>query len=76
MYITGSCKIRIPIIPNSIFPQGHVKIVAQPVILAGTTDVIFERISDIHELQLVTCAAFLRRGKFLMKYTFLFSLGC
>lgn len=76
MYITSFCKIRIPIIPNSAFPQGHVKIVAQPVILAGTTDVIFERISDIHELQLVTCAAFLRRGKFLMKYTFLFSLGC
>lgn len=54
MYITGSCKIRMPIIPNSVFPQGHVKIVAQPVILAGTIDVIVERISDIRELQLVT----------------------
>ena len=50
----SSYKIRILITPNSLFPQDHVKVVAQPVVLAGTIDVTVERISDIHELQLIT----------------------
>lgn len=54
MHITSSYKIRIPVIPNSLFPQDHIKVVEQPVVLAGTIDVIVERVSDIHELRLVT----------------------
>lgn len=42
MYITSSCKIRIPVTPKSLFSQYHAKVVAQPVILAGTIDVTVE----------------------------------
>lgn len=47
LYITNSYKIRIPKTPKSLCPQDHIKVVAQPVILSRTMDVIVERISDI-----------------------------
>lgn len=61
MYITDSYKIRIPKTASSLFPQDHIKVVAQPVVLSRTMYVIVERISDILRVTAGKwCAAFLK----------------